>query len=131
MIQWFVGGVVVVSAFVVGLSLGYVLHTAQPRFASVFAPAAEPVPDKPPSPVAEATGTVAHDATSPQTLLQGVPEVIDTVTLRLGGSTIRLYGLEWVQGGKAEDLSAYLRGRPVWCLKKADPNVYGCKVGRI
>jgi hypothetical protein len=130
-LQWFVGVVVAVSGFVAGLSLGYVLYLAQPRLAVGFAPAPEGVASELAAPVAEAMGTIANQETAPLSPVEGVPEVIDTVTLRLGGSTLRLYGLEWVPGGKAEDLSAYLRGRPVQCLKKANPDVYRCSVEGI
>jgi endonuclease YncB( thermonuclease family) len=130
-LQWFMSGLVAVSAFVAGLFLGYVLYLAQPRLASPNALAPETLANRPSAPVAEATGTVAPQQTSLPPHLQGVPEVVDNVTLRLGGSRVHLYGLERMPGGRADDLSAYLRGRPVQCLKMAPADVYRCTVDAI
>ena len=41
--------------------------------------------------------------------LVGVPEVIDTSTLRIEGNLIRLFGVEWARSGQS-DLMRYLRG---------------------
>ena len=43
--------------------------------------------------------------------LVGVPEVIDTSTLRIEGNLIRLFGVEWARGGQSEDLVRYLGTR--------------------
>jgi hypothetical protein len=130
-LQGFVAGLVAVSAFVAGLFLGYILYLSQPRLASLYSPAPETLASKPAAPVLEATGTVAPQQTSPPSSLQGVPEIIDTVTLRVGGSMVHLSGLERMPGGRAEDLSVYLRGRPVQCLKEATPDIYRCTVDGI
>ncbi|MEA1831181.1 nuclease [Methylobacterium durans] len=47
--------------------------------------------------------------------ISGPAEVIDTATLRVGGKLVRLFGVEWVRGGQAEDLTRYLAGRTVTC----------------
>ena len=74
------------------------------------------------------TGTKAKKPAS-EPILEGVAEVIDTVTLRVGGSLVRLYGVEWARGGRAEDLSRYLQGRRVQCAPRKD--AYRCMIGRI
>jgi hypothetical protein len=76
---------------------------------------------------AETGASVEKPASGP--LLEGIPEVIDTVTLRVGESLVRLYGVEWARGGKAEDLSHYLQGRRVQCAPMND--AYRCTVGTI
>jgi endonuclease YncB( thermonuclease family) len=60
--------------------------------------------------------------------LKGVPEVVDTATLRVEGKIVRLFGVEWARGGQAEDLTRYLRGRAVDCRLVATPDVYRCEV---
>jgi len=64
---------------------------------------------------------------SPSTLV-GVPEVVDTATLRVEGKVVRLFGVEWARGGQAEDLTRYLRGRPVDCRLVTKPDIYRCEV---
>ena len=75
------------------------------------------------------TNTIAEKTIPEPMLLEGVPEVIDTVTLRVGGSLVRLYGVEWARGGKAEELSQYLRGRLAQCTPRKD--AYRCFLGKI
>jgi endonuclease YncB( thermonuclease family) len=59
--------------------------------------------------------------------ISGVPEVIDTSTLRLDGKVIRLFGVEWARGAQPEDLTRYLRNRAVSC-RPAAADVYRCEV---
>ncbi len=60
--------------------------------------------------------------------LTGVPEVIDTATLRVGGKVVRLFGVEWVRGGQADELSKYLRKRTVSCQPAAGSSAFVCTV---
>jgi endonuclease YncB( thermonuclease family) len=76
---------------------------------------AEPSPTQPPS-----------DA-GPERL-RGVPEVIDTGTLRLEKQTVRLLGVIGQQGRFAAQMEAYVAGREVTC-EPADRNAYRCVVG--
>lgn len=85
------------------------------------------------------TGSVAADQTtiasaaprpSGGRTLRGVPDVIDTATLSLGGEVVRLFGVEWAPGaGKPEDLTAYLQGREVTCEPAGGNDTYRCRVG--
>ncbi len=58
----------------------------------------------------------------------GVPEVIDTATLRVGGKVVRLFGVEWVRGGQADELSKYLRKRTVTCQPAPGSSAHICTV---
>ncbi|CAO4169617.1 thermonuclease family protein [Methylorubrum aminovorans] len=58
----------------------------------------------------------------------GVPEVIDTATLRVGGKVVRLFGVEWVRGGQADELGKYLRKRTVTCQPAPGSSAYICTV---
>ena len=62
-------------------------------------------------------------------MLKGVPEVIDTATIRVEGRVVRLFGVEWAEGGQAEDLVGYLGGRDVECELASAPDRYRCQVG--
>jgi endonuclease YncB( thermonuclease family) len=59
--------------------------------------------------------------------LAGVAEVVDTATLKLGGKTLRLFGIESAKGAQGDDLTAYLAGRPVAC-QPAAAGAYLCTV---
>ena len=56
------------------------------------------------------------------------PEVVDTATLRIGGKLVRLFGVEWVRGGQAADLTRYLAGRSVSCRRAPGSETYLCEV---
>ena len=58
----------------------------------------------------------------------GVAEVVDTATLRLGGRTLRLSGVEAARGAQASDLSGYLAGRPVNCQPNPGRTAWICTV---
>ncbi|WP_407521708.1 thermonuclease family protein [Methylobacterium oryzisoli] len=64
----------------------------------------------------------------PAASLAGVAEVIDTATLKLGGRTVRLFGVEWSKGAQGADLANYLAGRPVACQPAAKGTGYTCTV---
>ncbi|HEY8383997.1 MAG TPA: hypothetical protein VIL09_17800 [Microvirga sp.] len=80
-----------------------------------------------PSPAAQPTQAPA--AVQPQAggVLRGVPEVLDTTTMEVGGRVIRLFGVEWARGGAAEDLTRYIAGREVQC-REASGDVYRCEI---
>ncbi|MBB2960322.1 endonuclease YncB(thermonuclease family) [Methylobacterium sp. R2-1] len=75
--------------------------------------------ERPPEPEAPRKGANA---------VVGVPEVIDTATLRVGGKVVRLFGVEWVRGGQADELSKYLRKRSVTCQPAPGSSAYICTV---
>ena len=60
--------------------------------------------------------------------ISGVPEIIDTSTLRIDGKVVRLFGVEWARGGQPEDLSRYLRNREVTCRPAPAADTYRCQV---
>jgi len=60
--------------------------------------------------------------------LTGVPEVVDTGTLRVEGKVVRLFGVEWSRGAQADDLTRYLAGRTVVCTSSHNPDRYRCQV---
>lgn len=89
------------------------------------------------APEPAATGTVPGDvpkaaapppSSRPEGPISGIPEVIDTATLRLNGKVVHLFGVEWARGGQVEELTSYLRGREVACLPAATAERYQCQV---
>ena len=99
-------------------------------------PAAEPAPDTPQANAAPATADTPPPETEQRppepprnpNAVEGPAEVIDTATLRVGGKLVRLFGVEWVRGGQADELSKYLRGRPVTCLPASGSSAHVCTV---
>jgi endonuclease YncB( thermonuclease family) len=95
-----------------------------------------PVAATPTSRAPTTTGTAAPGAAKTRddishgapVALVGVPEVIDTSTLRLEGNLIRLFGVEWARGGQSEDLVRYLRGRATTCRPTGAGDLYRCDV---
>jgi hypothetical protein len=83
-----------------------------------------------------ATGAVAPSpakapaapTAAPDGAIRGVPEVIDTATLRLDGKIVHLFGVEWAKGGQVEDFTRYLNGREVACLAAGATDLYRCEV---
>ncbi|MFH6785272.1 MULTISPECIES: thermonuclease family protein [Methylobacterium] len=71
------------------------------------------------------TGALVPEAAGP---VAGVAEVLDTATLRLGGRTLRLYGVEAARGAQASDLTGYLAGRPVNCQPNPGRTAWICTV---
>ncbi|MBM6594712.1 hypothetical protein [Microvirga pudoricolor] len=84
------------------------------------------------SPPAEpsTTGAVASPPAAAEPVpLKGAAEAIDTATLRMQGRIVRLFGVEWAEGGgKPEDLTTYLNGREVACEPAGATDVYRCQV---
>jgi endonuclease YncB( thermonuclease family) len=110
-------------------------------------PEEEPVQDtvaSAPAPESETTSSVPPQQATPEPKdaspppqpstaaaepLKGVPEVLDTATLALGGKVIPLFGVEWVRGaGSPEELTRYLNGREVVCDEAPSPGTYRCQV---
>lgn len=87
------------------------------------APAGDKAPETKREPVQ--TGALVPEAAGP---VAGVAEVLDTTTLRLGGRTLRLYGVEAARGAQASDLSGYLGGRPVNCQPSPAKTAWICTV---
>lgn len=61
--------------------------------------------------------------------LRGVPEVVDTGTLRIGREVVRLVGVQGLRGRYAEAMAAYIAGREVVC-EPAGPGAHRCTLGR-
>jgi endonuclease YncB( thermonuclease family) len=72
-----------------------------------------------------AAATAAAGANGP---LTGIPEVLDTATLKLDGNVVRLFGVEWARGGDADDLRRYLAAREVACEPTDASDAYRCHV---
>lgn len=81
-----------------------------------------PVQTANPAPAEEPQRPVRPDEIS------GATEVIDTATLRVGGKLVRLFGVEWVRGGQADELTRYLAGRSVTCQPVAGSEARLCNV---
>jgi endonuclease YncB( thermonuclease family) len=60
--------------------------------------------------------------------LSGVPEVVDTSTLRIDGRVVRLFGVEWERGAQAEDLTRYIAGREVVCAPAVRTDRHRCQI---
>ncbi|WP_449410270.1 thermonuclease family protein [Methylobacterium komagatae] len=73
----------------------------------------DPETDAPPPPANAITGTV---------------QVIDTATLKVGGKLVRLFGVEWVRGGQADELARYIGGRTVTCQPAPGSDNMNCLV---
>jgi len=89
-------------------------------------PQSEAVATAPPTRVE--TPPSAEEAAKASTALSGPVEVIDTATLRVAGKLVRLFGVEWVRGGQADELTRYLAGRTVTCQPVAGSEARLCDV---
>lgn len=74
------------------------------------------------------TPVPADEPAKASTALSGSAEVIDTATLRVAGKLVRLFGVEWVRGGQADELTRYLAGRTVTCQPVAGSEARLCDV---
>ena len=93
------------------------------------APAAAPSPPVPPAPTSEPAATASVAPAAPaRGVLAGVPEVIDTATLRIEGKVVRLFGVEWARGAQGDDLKGYIRGRSVRCTAAGTGDIHRCEV---
>ncbi|MFL5199260.1 MAG: hypothetical protein ACJ8BE_20440 [Microvirga sp.] len=91
-------------------------------------PPAAAVQAKPEASTAAAAGSPDGPPPGKPVALVGVPEVIDTATLRIEGKLVHLAGVEWARGAQSADLARYLGGRPVTCRPKGANDVYRCIV---
>lgn len=82
----------------------------------------------PPSPAGAPGTTPARSGPASAGPISGVPEILDTGTLRVEGKVIRLFGVEWARGAQAEDLGRYLQGRAIACQPATSTDVYRCQV---
>jgi endonuclease YncB( thermonuclease family) len=90
------------------------------------APAAAPAD---PAATGAVTSPPAVTASAEAGPLRGIPEVLDTSTLRLQDRIVRLFGVEWARGGgDPDDLVKYLRGREVSCVPAGPADSYRCQV---
>jgi endonuclease YncB( thermonuclease family) len=103
-----------------------IAEEAEPATGSVAEP---PHPHEPAPKRAAPSATSARTAQSIPTPIEGPAEIIDTTTLRVSGRTIRLYGTEWARGGRSQDLTDYVSGRPVHCDPIERSEAYRCRVG--
>ncbi|WP_247635254.1 hypothetical protein [Methylobacterium sp. 37f] len=97
--------------------------SAQPPSQTSAATPSPSAPDMSPAPAEEAPPK--RTATNE---ISGPVEVIDTATLRVGGKLVRLFGVEWVRGGQADELIRYLAGRTVTCQPVAGSEARLCAV---
>jgi endonuclease YncB( thermonuclease family) len=110
-------------ALLVGTILAFIVF----RPGSDFEPTSASAPPAKPAPSTEsATAVPAH--TKPPGALSGVPEVVDTSTLRIEGKIVRLFGVEWERGAQAEDLTRYIAGREVSCTPVGGSDRHRCVV---
>ncbi|MGH1570515.1 nuclease [Methylobacterium sp. P31] len=140
------------AALVAIIAAGLVLEGRQPG--SPRAPATGPASSQTPAPGAapQATSQVTSQAAPPaapdtvtpppetggepesDTLppppnaVRGPAQVIDTATLKVGGKTVHLFGVEWVRGGQADELARYIGGRTVTCQPAPGSENMNCLV---
>ena len=62
-------------------------------------------------------------------LVRGVPEVMDTGTLAIRGTIVRLEGIQGERGTLARQLARFLRRREVTCAPSDAPGVQRCRIG--
>jgi endonuclease YncB( thermonuclease family) len=90
---------------------------------------AQSVPDNvTPPPEGDGRGDGEPDAPPPANALTGPVQVIDTATLKVNGKVVRLFGVEWVRGGQADELARYIAGRSVSCLPAPGSQTMNCSV---
>ena len=62
-------------------------------------------------------------------LVRGIPEVLDTGTLSIRGTVVRLEGIQGERGNLARQLARFLRRREVICTPSDTPGVQRCRIG--
>ena len=68
------------------------------------------------------------DTAKPPGAISGVPEIVDTSTLRIDGRVVRLFGVEWERGAQADDLTRYIAGREVVCTPAVRSDRHRCQI---
>lgn len=88
------------------------------------------VPDNvTPPPEGDGRGEADTDAPPPApNAITGPVQVIDTATLKLNGKLVHLFGVEWVRGGQAQELTRYIAGRAVTCQPAPGSESMNCSV---
>ncbi|TXM74651.1 nuclease [Methylobacterium sp. WL12] len=87
-----------------------------------------PDPVTPPPETADTVGLPEPPPAPAANAISGKAEVIDTATVRVAGKVMHLFGVEWVRGGQADELSKYLAGRPVTCTPVPGSENVSCTV---
>jgi endonuclease YncB( thermonuclease family) len=117
---------------VFGTIVAFLLLGRRPDAPPSSAPAQEATTAPPRAPASTGAAATAGPSTPPTPstpgALTGVPEVVDTGTLRVEGKVVRLFGVEWARGAQADDLTRYLAGRTVVCTASPNPERYRCQV---
>jgi endonuclease YncB( thermonuclease family) len=80
------------------------------------------------SAVPSTSGKLATSNPSAPDPVRGVPEVIDTTTLKIGDEVLHLHGIEWARGGNADQLRSYLGNREVVCRAIPESPTHRCEV---
>ncbi|MGH1587423.1 thermonuclease family protein [Methylobacterium phyllosphaerae] len=102
--------------------------TAPNRAAQATPPAASPAAPDTVTPPPETTGEAEADTPPPPNSVRGTVQVIDTATLKVGGKVVHLFGVEWVRGGQADELTRYIGGRTVTCQPAPGSETMNCLV---
>ncbi|MFK5595430.1 nuclease [Methylobacterium sp. HMF5984] len=136
--RWLAGGTA--AALLAVLAAGLVVGNRAPENESPAqrapragaekpAPAA-PAPDPvtPPPETADTVGLPEPPAPPAANAISGKAEVIDTATVRVAGKLMHLFGVEWVRGGQADELTKYLAGRPITCTPVPGSENVSCTV---
>ena len=134
------GAAALVAVAVAGLVVAGRDGTQVPPAPRAQAPDSEPAPAQTArapaapdtvTPPPESAGDPEPDAPAPPpppNAVTGTVQVIDTATLRIGGRLVRLFGVEWVRGGQAEELARYIAGRSVTCQPAPGSETMTCAV---
>ena len=114
--------------FLVGMLLALILWGlwSEPSSVATSGPGANA--GAKPGPVSTAASPDA-DKAKPSGAVVGVPEIVDTSTLRIDGRVVRLFGVEWERGAQAVDLTRYIAGREVVCTPAVRSDRHRCQIG--
>ncbi len=88
--------------------------------------------DKRQTPAAQVARADPEGAAPPApegTILRGAPEVMDTGTLVIRGTMVRLEGIQGERGNVARQLARFLRRREVICAPSDTPGLQRCRIG--
>jgi len=88
--------------------------------------------DKRQAPAAQVARTDPEVAAPPAaegTVVRGAPEVMDTETLVIRGTMVRLEGIQGERGNLARQLARFLRRREVICAPSETPGLQRCRIG--
>jgi membrane peptidoglycan carboxypeptidase len=88
--------------------------------------------DKRQTPAAQAAIAAPEGAAPPaseSTVLRGAPEVMDTGTLVIRGTMVRLEGIQGERGTLARQLARFLRRREVICAPSDTSGAQRCRIG--